>query len=213
MAKAPKFYVVWKGRKPGIYATWDECRAQVDGFADAKYKAFASRPQAEAAYGDSHAAHVAERRPPEAPAGGAGRARPHGDFIADSYCVDAACSGNPGILEYRCVHAGSRALVFRRGPFKHGTNNIGEFLAIAEALMWLQQKRGDAPVYSDSEIAIGWVRARACRTKLAETHGNAGLFQLIERAEAWLRENRYENKLLKWETEKWGENPADFGRK
>jgi hypothetical protein len=37
--------------------------------------------------------------------------------------------------------------------------------------------------------------------------------EMIERAEKWLKENRYSNKIVKWETELWGEVPADFGRK
>ena len=39
------------------------------------------------------------------------------------------------------------------------------------------------------------------------------LFQMIERAENWLKNNTYSTKLLKWETDQWGEIPADFGRK
>ncbi|KAA6314154.1 Ribonuclease H, partial [termite gut metagenome] len=39
------------------------------------------------------------------------------------------------------------------------------------------------------------------------------LFQIIERAEKWLRETTYTTQILKWNTEEWGEIPADFGRK
>ncbi len=35
-----KYYAVRNGRIPGIYNTWDECRAQVDGFSGAEYKSF-----------------------------------------------------------------------------------------------------------------------------------------------------------------------------
>jgi len=42
---------------------------------------------------------------------------------------------------------------------------------------------------------------------------NAPLFALIERAEKWLKNNTYTNQILKWETQTWGEIPADFGRK
>ncbi|MBL8103913.1 MAG: hypothetical protein JNM02_15390, partial [Anaerolineales bacterium] len=45
------------------------------------------------------------------------------------------------------------------------------------------------------------------------TGRNEELFELIDRAEEWLKNNIYANKLLKWETQIWGENPADFGRK
>ena len=36
---------------------------------------------------------------------------------------------------------------------------------------------------------------------------------LIGRAETWLKNNSYNNKIIKWDTKKWGEIPADFGRK
>jgi ribonuclease HI len=42
---------------------------------------------------------------------------------------------------------------------------------------------------------------------------NKQIFELLQRAEQWLKDNKYNNKVLKWETKAWGENPADFGRK
>ena len=45
------------------------------------------------------------------------------------------------------------------------------------------------------------------------TEKNAKIFELIARAEKWLAENTYPNRLVKWETKEWGEIPADFGRK
>jgi ribonuclease HI len=211
MAKTQKYYVVWKGRKPGIYLSWDECKAQVDGFADAKYKAFESKQQANAAFKEAHTRHVAASvyKP------GAVKAvrRPTGNYVHDSYCVDAACSGNPGDLEFRCQHTSTGEVIFKRGPYHDGTNNIGEFLAIVQALMWLKEQGSTASVYSDSKIAMGWVQVGQCRTKVDHTRDNAILFKMIDQAVKWLRDNKYENKLLKWETEEWGEIPADYGRK
>ena len=213
MAKTQKYYVVWKGRKPGIYRTWDDCKAQVDGFVDAKYKSFETIKQAETAYAEPFSLHVSSRKPGALKPAIALPAVRSPKIVADSYSVDAACSGNPGLLEYRCVHTTSGQVIFKRGPFKHGTNNIGEFLAIVHALALCKQRNLGVAIYSDSKIAIGWVRKKTCRTKLAVTNSNTELFELIEKAEQWLRENAYENRLLKWETEEWGEIPADFGRK
>ena len=42
---------------------------------------------------------------------------------------------------------------------------------------------------------------------------NKDLFDYIARAEAWLRENTYTTEIIKWDTDSWGEIPADFGRK
>ncbi len=38
MAKKQKYYVVWQGKKPGIYSDWDECKEQVVGVQGAQYK-------------------------------------------------------------------------------------------------------------------------------------------------------------------------------
>ncbi len=53
---AEKFYAVRKGRKSGIYKTWDECRSLVDGFKGAQYKSFATREEAEAYLSDTESA-------------------------------------------------------------------------------------------------------------------------------------------------------------
>ena len=47
MAKK-KYYAVRIGKTPGVYLTWDECRAQVEGFSGAVYKSFSTREEAEA---------------------------------------------------------------------------------------------------------------------------------------------------------------------
>ena len=125
--------------------------------------------------------------------------------IDNSLAVDAACSGNPGPMEYRGVHIASRQEVFHFGPTK-GTNNIGEFLAIVHGLALLKQKEFDMPIYSDSVNAISWVRQKKCKTKLPRTAETEELFKLIERAEKWLRENTYTTRILKWETKEWGDS-------
>ena len=131
---------------------------------------------------------------------------------ADASAVDAACSGNPGPMEYRGVDLRTGQELFHFGPIQ-GTNNIGEFLAIVHALA-LQKKEGATrTIYSDSRTAIIWVSKKHCKTTLPRTPENAYLYNVIARAEQWLRVNSYPNKLLKWETERWGEVPADFGRK
>ena len=131
---------------------------------------------------------------------------------ANAWAVDAACSGNPGPMEYRCIDLQTGQQVFHYGPI-HGTNNIGEFLAIVHGLALLKQKGSNIPIYSDSKIAQKWVRDGKCRTTLAPTSRNAELLGLVARAEKWLTTNTYTNPIIKWETKQWGEIPADFGRK
>jgi ribonuclease HI len=57
------------------------------------------------------------------------------------------------------------------------------------------------------------VRQRKCKTKLQQNQDTKVLFEMVRRAEKWLKENTYKNPILKWETKAWGEIPADFGRK
>jgi len=133
--------------------------------------------------------------------------------IVDSYSVDAACSGNPGAFEFRCVHNQTRKQIFRKGPYREGTNNIGEFLAIVHALILFYEKGISLPIYSDSKNAINWVLRKKCRTQLARNKENTEVFKMIENAEIWLRNNPLHNQVLKWRTDGWGEIPADFGRK
>ena len=207
MAKT-KFYVVWKGRKTGIFNTWEACSAQVSGYQGAEYKAFDSLPAAQAAF----RAAYADFKGKPASASQSWLLAPTPPLLP-SISVDAACSGAPGPLEYRGVDTETGKPVFKAGPYRDGTNNVGEFLAIVRALEWLKEHEHAWPVYSDSENAILWVKAGKARTKLAHTGRNEELFALIDQAETWLAENKRSNKVLKWETDVWGENPADFGRK
>ncbi len=208
MGKKAKYYVVWNGLEPGIYNSWEDCRRRVEGVPGAVYKSFGSEAEAQEAYYGAPAAAPARTAAPEsAPA-----PLPAG-VEREAIAVDAACSGNPGQMEYRGVYLRTGQVIFHFGPV-YGTNNIGEFLAIVHALA-LQRQRGLAlPVYSDSRNALLWVRARQCRTRLPRTPRTEELFGLIARAERWLRDNGTAGiPLLKWETKQWGEIPADFGRK
>jgi len=206
-----KFYVVWQGKTPGIYHSWAECKKQVDGFAGAVYKGFPTLDLAKHALNDDPRRYMAKE--PDVPKQMTFPGQLTGGPIPDSICADAACSGNPGILEYRGVDTKSGAELFRMGPFPEGTVNLGEFLGIVHALAYLKQRDSGWPVYSDSRTAIAWVRKKAINTKLVPSPKNEQLFKLTERALKWLKENNRPNKILKWETSLWGENPADFGRK
>ena len=202
MAKK-KFYVVWDGVTPGIYNSWEDCLLQTKGYQNAKYKAFDSQQEAERAFASSPFAYFGKKKPEPAETG---------DFIRESLAVDAACSGNPGPMEYRGVYVRTGEEIFRFGPML-GTNNIGEFLAIVHGLALLKKKALKMPLYSDSKTAMSWVKQKKCKTLLTRNEKTSDLFTLIDRAEKWLKENRYPTDILKWETKEWGEIPADFGRK
>lgn len=135
------------------------------------------------------------------------------EVIADAWAVDAACSGNPGPMEYRCIDLRTGAQVFHYGPL-YGTNNIGEFLAIVHALALMEQTKLYKPViYSDSINAALWVKKKHCKTTLVRDQRTARVYDMLRRAEHWLLCNPYDTQIVKWDTKKWGEIPADFGRK
>ncbi|MDO5665033.1 MAG: ribonuclease H family protein [Bacteroidia bacterium] len=207
MAKK-KFYVVWQGVEPGVYSSWDECKAQVSGFENARYKSFDTQEEADAAFNDNPWQHIGKTNKKTIRITSSKE-----KFLTESIAVDAACSGNPGAMEYRGVFVADGVEIFHVGPLKNGTNNIGEFLAIVHALALLKQKNSNIPIYSDSVNAMKWVTRKKCNTKLEKAIDNQPIFDLIARAEKWLSENRYENPIIKWETNNWGEIPADFGRK
>jgi ribonuclease HI len=239
MAKS-KFYVVWQGLEPGIYLSWEECRQQVNGVKGARYKSFGSRAEAERAFAEQPVCRVDASAAVASPsaatsskrAAKARKPRPQAaslqnppdyrhdtvlplppEVCADALAVDAACSGNPGPMEYRGVDLTTGAEVFHYGPVR-GTNNIGEFLAIVHALALFEQQGIKRTIYSDSRNAMLWVKARKCRTTLTRNARTEQLYQLIERAENWLRTHDYADiPILKWDTPRWGEIPADFGRK
>jgi ribonuclease HI len=219
MLKKQKYYVVWAGVKPGIYPTWADAKAQIDGFEGAKYKSFESRDEAETAYRSSHTKYYKYTAKPTSSVASSlamtsGGKSSRDNIIQDSICVDAACSGNPGLMEYRGVYTKTKEQIFHQGPFRQGTNNIGEFLGLVHGLAFLKREGKDTmPIYSDSMTAIAWVRNKKAKTNLKEIAANKAIFDLIERAETWLKNNTYKNPIIKWETESWGEIPADFGRK
>lgn len=206
-----KFFVVWEGKEPGIYNSWEACKQQVHGFEGALYKGFPTEAEAREAMRSSCWDYIGKGEKKPQPT--AADLQKYGIPNLESLAVDAACSGNPGAMEYRGVYTKTGEEIFRQGPFKEGTNNIGEFLALVHGLAFLKQKNSPLPLYTDSRTAMAWVKAKKAKTLLEKKPVNAQLFELIARAETWLKSNSYTTQILKWETTVWGEIPADFGRK
>lgn len=209
-----KFYVVWEGHAPGIYDSWEECKLQVEGYPGAKFKAFDSQDAATMAFRGTYeeqagiikaiASHRSVKVNYEAIP----------EIRLDAISVDGACSGNPGMMEYRGVRVGDGQEIFHVGPLPDGTNNVAEYLALVHVLALLD-KKGDytTPIYSDSRTALSWLSNRGHRSKLAATPRNGRIMEMLARADIWVRSHQLRNPIFKWDTEKWGEIPADFDRK
>ena len=222
---------MWSGKTPGIYDTWEDCEAQVKGVQGAKYKGFASRPEAEQAFSSSPENYII-RKPQNSQ-----HSTLNSQFsilncqlstlnsqfsilnsqlstpILPALAVDAACSGNPGVMEFRGVIADTGTEVFHRGPFNGGTNNIGEFLAIVLGLAYLKQNNLPWALYTDSRTALAWIKKGHADTKMEWNAQNQDLFFMLRKAEMWLHDNTWTTPVYKWDTKAWGEIPADFGRK
>lgn len=212
-----KYYVVWEGNAPGIYESWEDCKQQIDGYSGAKYKSFSSLEAATKAFRENYDDHIGAlqtvARALSSETVATPVRKPTQTIAAESIAVDAACSGNPGPMEYRGVYVRTGEEIFRVGPLQGGTNNIGEFLALVHGLSLLKMKGSPLPIYTDSVNAMSWVKQKKCKTQLARTAQNEKIFELIERAERWLQNNTFTTRIYKWETKEWGEIPADFGRK
>lgn len=206
--KKKKFYVVWEGKQTGIFEDWDTCKKQIEQVEGAKYKSYESKMEADAAFSKSYfeAVILAKKLPPSV---NPNAPKP----IEHAVVVDAAWNSRTKDMEYQGFHLATKKPLFKQGPYAGATNNIGEFLAIVHALALLKKNGSSLPIYTDSRTAMSWVNRKFANTKLQTADNNKEIFDLIKRAETWLKTNSFPNKILKWDTKNWGENPADFGRK
>ena len=202
--KKNKFYVVWVGNKTGVFESWVECQLAIKNYKGSKYKSFIKKNEAEKAFLNGYEAYYNKKN-----YSNDNNSIPENDAI----CVDAASSGNPGIMEYQGVDILTKKVLFKKGPYKNATNNIGEFLALVHGIAYLEKTKKSKIIYSDSKTAISWVKKKKCKTTLKKNSENKEVFELISRAIKWLNENKYNVNILKWDTKLWGEIPADFGRK
>lgn len=204
------FYAVFVGRKPGIYNNWSECEFQINKYPDAKFKKLTSTNlfDAQAEYKNlanskgsiNKAMNVAKAT-----------AEPQKDFLT----VDGASNGEN--CEYQAVWYPNGEKAFASKKFTGGTNNIAEFLGLIHGLHYLMQNKKPLKIYTDSVTAMAWVRDGKANTTANMTGKiTPELQELIKQGEDFLSKNSKElenAEILKWETKKWGEIPADYGRK
>lgn len=210
-----KAYVVWVGKTPGVYDSWEECRAAVHGFASARYRGFTSKERAEKAYTEGPENYWGKRSPANRDScAGDEPVAALGGPIIDSICVDAAWNTATKAMEFRGVWHRDRSTMFEYGPCPGGTNNIGEFLAVVSALARLKNESSDLPIYTDSRTAMAWIRNRQVNSaSMRKGETSRQVNRLVERATRWLHDNKFGNEIYKWDTETWGDIPADYGRK
>ncbi|MEP3837515.1 MAG: ribonuclease H family protein [Algibacter sp.] len=210
--KKKKYYTVWQGHKTGVFESWNACKKQITDYPGAQYKSFATREAANEALDGNYFDYIGKKSKFKSELSHE-QLKKIGQPNYNSISVDAASSGNPGIMEYRGVDTKTKKQIFIQGPFEQGTNNIGEFLALVHGLAILKKNNSDRILYTDSRTAMSWVKKKTCNTKLERNDKNKPVFDLVDRAIDWLKNNTYKTVIVKWETKAWGEIPADFGRK
>ncbi|MDX1353125.1 MAG: ribonuclease H family protein [Thiomicrorhabdus sp.] len=162
---AKKYYVVWAGRKPGIYTDWNSCKAQVDKFAGAKYKSFPTQAEAEQAFGGQplQSKSKPQNAIKKAPAAKGIKTYSAADveaIVADvKIFTDGGCDPNPG-------QSGSGMAVYRNNQIAElwyglynpmGTNNTAELNAFYQALIMAQTESAlqhSVVIFCDSKYAI-----------------------------------------------------------
>ena len=221
-----KYYVVFKGHNPGVYNNWEETKLQTDGYPGAVFKGYSSSESAAEAFRKYSGIEdrnelfrlIAKTSPAnnKTSSGQDKRQTSKEDNYEvdwDSWAVDASCLGNPGQMEYRGVDLKTGKIIFQMGPFEDATNNVGEYLAIVHAIALMAKKGEYHNIYSDSRIAMGWFKKKRHNSKLQKTDRNKYIFELLERADKWVQSHNFPGVVRKWDTERWGEIPADYGRK
>ena len=164
---AKKYYVVWKGRIPGIYTDWTSCKKQVDKFSGGKFKSFATRDEAEAAFTWNSVNTTKTNKPLSTK-----KHKPSKSSLptltneqVDKICVntkvfsDGACQPNPG-------EAGSGISIYRDNRISelwyglynaHGTNNTAELNALYQAFIVSKDELASGrtvAVFCDSQYSI-----------------------------------------------------------
>jgi ribonuclease HI len=199
-----KYYTVWAGRSTGVFSSWKQCQLQILGVKGARFKSFQTLPEAKAALNRRYQDRRSTERSPIQTLFQTDDTRP----ISNSITVSGTCDIATGEVEIQAVHTGSKHLIFWKGRYHDGTEDMAEFIAIVETLKYLKLRKLSIPIYSESSTAIKWITNRKATTKLPRRAPNRELYDLFDSCLTWLNDNTYYNRILKWSTAEWGRSPA-----
>ncbi len=196
MARKNQAYIVWNGRNPGVYDTWGECQAQVDGFPGASFKGFATRAEAESVFygkpdnpmSKACAGSKAKSAPKNGKPGTGSAARrtrtadnplalkvrgrcPHREFLKRGEVViytDGGSRGNPGPGGYGVVMLfGDRRKELSAG-YRRTTNNRMELMGWIAGLEALKRP-SQVVIFSDSRyVGDGYAKGWAKKWKVKD---------------------------------------------
>lgn len=169
---ASKYYVVWVGRKPGIYRSWTDCKAQTDKFPAAKFKSFKTSEEADAAFSRSNTSSSKPKtiskgdtsaKPTKKPSSQNIKTYSASEIITMPHhtkiFTDGGCEPNPG-------QAGSGVAIYRENKINelwyglynpNGTNNTAELNALYQAQIIAQdeiEKGRSVAIFCDSQYCV-----------------------------------------------------------
>ena len=124
--------------------------------------------------------------------------------VPEGVVVGVICES--GMMTYRGVNSITGEEQFRYGPIA-AAEDVGEFLAVVNALVFLKSKNSKLPVFFEKEEVLSWVKKNKCKAQIPED-ATEQLKKLVSRSEKWLKDNNYKSTLMKWNSAEWGENPA-----
>lgn len=130
------------------------------------------------------------------------------NYPKEGIAVDAAHSMKNGVTEYQAIDLKTGERLFYKN-LGNQTTNIGEFLGLMETIKYvIENDFQPRIVYTDSMTAITWFRNKKTASK--KRHSD------LQRSEIFLKVMDMDVStidVIHWDTNNWGENPADFGNK
>lgn len=186
------------------FKTWRDCK----GFMDSKRYAYAAGPTYEEALEKLQASREKQYAYID------GTAKPRGSKTAEEsgprptkgITSDCGTHGNPGPCEYQVTDIkGNRLYYIHLGVH---TNNYAELSGI-EGMIKIAVERGETELWTDSKIAMGWIRTGRVGEGVRERDE---ILKIVGRIQELFKQHPQLN-LRKWNTKSWGQIPSDFGRK
>ena len=122
--------------------------------------------------------------------------KPTNGIAINTYC------NAKGVGMYVGVDLDTGEILFKSKEFSPVTHNIIDFMGIGHSLMYVKKSMEYKPIYSNSEISIGWISNNKCNSDMINTDQNA--IDNCGKITRWLVEQKHLVEVKKWSTEKWG---------
>ena len=158
MAKK-KIYAVRKGKTTGIFYSWDECSASVNGYPGAEYKSFTTKEEANSYLGNSFAVQIEEEKKDQK------NTALHGTESTLTAYVDGSFDPSIGKYAFGCILLTPEGEIIRESgngqdPESLAIRNVaGEMLGAMYAVQWaINHGYPSLIIYYDYEGIAKWAK-------------------------------------------------------